>query len=97
MGNIEIKPVTVQDAKFLFQLMNNPSVMKALNEVPTEKRDWEEAVSSWNEDADEEGYIVFSSGQPVGWFAVNGLLADSHTAFLKMAALMPAHQLVRMW
>ncbi len=92
MENIEIKPVTVQDAEFLFRLMNDPSVMKALNEVPTEKRDWEEAVSSWNEDADEEGYIVFSSGQPVGWFAVNGLLADGHTAFLKMAALMPAHQ-----
>lgn len=81
MEGIEIRSVSAGDAEFLFQLMNEPAVMKALNEVPTEKRDWEEAVSAWAEDADEEGYIVFSSGQPVGWFAVNGLLASDHTAF----------------
>lgn len=92
MDTIEIRKVASQDAEFLFRLMNDPSVMKALNEVPTEKQDWEEAVSAWAEDADEEGYIVFSSGQPVGWFAVNGLLAGGHTAFLKMAALMPTCQ-----
>lgn len=92
MGHIEIRSVSAGDAEFLFQLMNEPTVMKALNEVPTEKRDWEEAVSAWSEDADEEGYIVLSRGQPIGWFAVNGLLADDHIAFLKMAALMPAYQ-----
>lgn len=92
MERIEIRSVSAGDAEFLCQLMNEPAVMKALNEIPTEKRDWEEAVSAWSEDADEEGYIVFSSGRPIGWFAVNGLLADDHTAFLKMAALMPAYQ-----
>ena len=92
MEDIEIRSVSAGDAEFLLQLMNEPAVMKALNEVPTEKRDWEEAVSAWSEDADEEGYIVLSSGRPIGWFAVNGLLADDHTAFLKMAALMPAYQ-----
>ena len=92
MGHIEIRSVSDDDAEFLFQLMNEPTVMKDLNEVPTKKQDWEEAVSAWSEDADEEGYIVLSSGRPIGWFAVNGLLADDHTAFLKMAALMPAYQ-----
>lgn len=92
MKHVEIRSVSAGDAEFLFQLMNEPAVMKALNEVPTEKRVWEDAVSAWSEDADEEGYIVFSSGRPIGWFAVNGLLADDHTAFLKMAALMPAYQ-----
>lgn len=92
MERIEIRSVSAGDAEFLFHLMNEPTVMKALNEVPTEKRDWEEAVSAWSEDADEEGYIVCSSGRPIGWLAVNGLLADDHTAFLKMAALMPAYQ-----
>ncbi|MDE7220341.1 MAG: GNAT family N-acetyltransferase [Oscillospiraceae bacterium] len=92
MEHIEIRSVSAGDAEFLFQLMNEPTVMKALNEVPTEKRDWEEAVSAWSEDADEEGYIVLRSGQPAGWFAVNGLLADDHTAFLKMAVLLPAYQ-----
>lgn len=91
-AQIEIKRVSAGDAEFLFRLMNEPSVMKTLNEVPTAKVDWEEAVSAWNEDADEEGYIIFSGAQPIGWFAVNGLLADNHTAFLKMAALMPAYQ-----
>lgn len=92
MEHIEIRRVSAGDADFLFQLMNEPAVMKALHEVPTEKRDWEEAVSAWSEDVDEEGYIVFSGGRPIGWFAVNGLLADDCTAFLKMAALMPACQ-----
>lgn len=92
MGHIEIRSVSDDDAEFLFQLMNEPTVMKDLNEVPTKKQDWEEAVSAWSEDADEEGYIVLSSGRPIGWFAVNGLLADDHTAFLKIAALMPAYQ-----
>lgn len=48
MEGIEIRSVSAGDAEFLFQLMNEPAVMKALNEVPTEKRDWEEAISAWS-------------------------------------------------
>lgn len=90
--HIAIKKVSADDAGFLFQLMNEPAVMRALNEVPTAARDWEEAVLAWREDADEEGYIIFSGEKPIGWFAVNGLLAGYRTAFLKMAALLPAYQ-----
>ena len=92
MEHIEIRNVTVQDAEFLFRLMNDPPVLRALHEVPTQRTDWEAAVSAWDEDPDEEGYIIFSGGQPAGWFAVNGLLADDQTAFLKMAVLLPSHQ-----
>ena len=51
-----------------------------------------EAISAWQEDADEAGYLVLRDNVPIGWFAVNGLLAGDGTAFLKMAVLLPAWQ-----
>lgn len=90
--NIKIKEVTANDAGFLFQLMNNPAILKVLNEVPAEKSDWIEAVCAWKEDEDEAGYIIFDGAVPIGWFAVNGLLTDGKQAFLKMAVLLPAYQ-----
>ena len=88
----EIRKVTADDSDFLFCLMNEPSVMKALNEVSTQRSDWEDAISAWSADADEEDYIILSGGQPIGWFAVNGLLSENGTVFLKMAALLPEYQ-----
>ncbi|MBD5161061.1 MAG: GNAT family N-acetyltransferase [Oscillibacter sp.] len=90
--NITIKEVTAPDAEFLSRLMNDPSVMKALHEPPTQKSDWMEAVRAWKEDDDEAGYIIFDGAVPIGWFAVNGLLTDGRKAFLKMAVLLPAYQ-----
>lgn len=92
MENIRIEKVTTNDAGFLFQLMNEPSVISVLHEVPTQISDWQEAVLAWLEDADEKGYIVFIGSTPVGWFAVNGLLAEDHSAFLKIAVLLPSWQ-----
>ena len=92
MEHIEIREVTAGDAGFLFRLMNDPVVLKALHEVPTRPSDWEEAVAAWLADEDEQGYIIFDRDTPVGWFAVNGLLAEDRTAFLKMAVLLPAYQ-----
>ena len=92
MENIKIKEVLADDAGFLFQLMNDPAILKALNEVPTEKNDWIEAIRAWQEDEDEAGYIIFDGAVPIGWYAVNGLLADGQEAFLKMAVLLPAYQ-----
>lgn len=90
--NIKIEEVTANDSEFLFQLMNDPAILKALNEVPTGKSDWIEAVCAWKEDEDEAGYIIFDGAVPIGWFAVNGLLTDGRQAFLKMAVLLPAYQ-----
>ena len=44
MENIEIKKVSLQDTKFLFELMNNPLVLARLDEVPTTENDWVNAV-----------------------------------------------------
>lgn len=90
--NIKMEKVTANDAGFLFHLMNDPAILKALNEVPTEKNDWAEAVRAWENDEDEAGYIVFDDAVPIGWFAVNGLLTDGKRAFLKMAVLLPSYQ-----
>ena len=92
MEHIEIREVTTGDVGFLFRLMNDPVVLKALHEVPTRPSDWEEAVAAWLADEDEQGYIIFDREVPVGWFAVNGLLAEDGMAFLKMAVLLPAYQ-----
>lgn len=92
MEHIKIRKVTTGDAGFLLRLMNDPVILKALHEVPTQLRDWEEAVVAWLEDEDEQGYIILDQDTPVGWFAVNGLLAEDRTAFLKMAVLLPAYQ-----
>lgn len=90
--NIKIKEVSTTDAEFLCRLMNDPSVMKNLHELPMQKSDWMEAVRAWKEDEDEAGYIIFDGAVPIGWFAVNGLLTDGQEAFLKMAVLLPAYQ-----
>ncbi len=92
MENIVIREVTDKDAGFLFQLMNDPLVMSALNEVPTTQHDWEEAILLWQSDADEEGYIIFEDEKPIGWFALNNLMAENNEVFLKMAALLPEYQ-----
>lgn len=91
MEHITIRGVTASDAGFLLRLMNDPAILKALHEVPTQLSDWEEAAAAWLAD-EEQGYIVFDRDMPVGWFAVNGLLAEDGTAFLKMAVLLPAYQ-----
>ncbi len=92
MRDIIIQEVNAKDAAFLSQLMNDPGVMDALNEVPTTQSDWEEAILLWQSDPDEEGYIVYENEKPVGWFAINNLMAESKEVFLKMAALLPEYQ-----
>ena len=59
-----------------------------------EEAEWQKvaAAKATQEDADEAGYLVLRDNVPIGWFAVNGLLAGDGTAFLKMAVLLPAWQ-----
>ena len=88
----QIRLVDVNDAEFLYQLMNCPSVLESLNEIPTERQDWINAISEWLSDDDEEDYIVFDGSIPVGWLGINGLLGEDRTAYLKMAAFLPGYQ-----
>lgn len=92
MADIELREIREGDGEFLFRLMNEEAVRKALGEPPTLRSDWDQAVEAWREDADEEGYLVWYRGERVGWFAVNGLLAGENGVFLKMAVLLPEYQ-----
>ncbi len=87
-----IKPVSKDDAGFLYELMNCPSVLKALNEVSTVQQDWVEAIHEWDSDEDEEDYIVFVDKIPIGWLGINGLLDEDKKVYLKMAAFLPDYQ-----
>lgn len=87
-----IRPVGEGDAEFLYRLMNDPAVLEALNEVPTEPQDWTEAIREWLRDGDEEDYIVCDGETPVGWLGINGLQGEDGSAYLKMAAFLPEYQ-----
>ncbi len=91
-AGVHIRPVSEEDAGFLNALMNYPSVLQALNEVPTELRDWTCAIGEWIRDDDEEDYIILDGNMPIGWLGVNGLLNENHSAYLKMAAVRPEYQ-----
>ena len=90
--NIHIRPVNEKDAAFLSSLMNCPSVLQVLNEVPSELRDWMGAIKEWLNDDDEEDFIVVHRNISIGWLGVNGLLNEDRKAYLKMAVLLTDHQ-----
>ncbi|MDO5397708.1 MAG: GNAT family N-acetyltransferase [bacterium] len=92
MRKIEIKKVTQDDADFLYMLMNDKTILNRLNEAPTSKEDWIKAVLSWENDADEDGYIVWMDDKQIGWFAFNGLQSTNKIAYLKMAVILPKYQ-----
>ena len=91
-GNIHIRPVNETDAVFLNTLMNDPSVLQALNEAPSGLSDWTGAIREWLDDKDEEDLIVVYGSTSIGWLGVNGLLNEDKKAYLKMAALLPDYQ-----
>lgn len=92
MEEFTITEVTLQDADFLFKLMNHPLILDRLNEIPTTNQDWVDAVLSWENDPDENGYIIWKDEKQIGWFAFNGLLSDDRVPYLKMAVLLPEYQ-----
>ena len=89
---LQIRPVKESDAEFLYQLMNCPSLLERLNEVPTTRQDWTDAISEWLKDEDEEDYIVLTGDTSMGWLGVNGLRGGDGIAYLKMAAFLPEYQ-----
>lgn len=91
MDIIEIKNVEHSDAVFLFQLMNDTQIMKALNEPPTSREDWVQAVNCWESD-DELDFIIWNNGKQIGWFAFNGVQSPNKTVYLKMAVILPRYK-----
>ena len=90
--NIRIQNVCKDDAEFLHRIMNDKSILDALDEVPTQLNDWVDAISAWNCDSDEEDYIILDENIPIGWLGVNGLLSEDKIAYIKMIGLFPQYQ-----
>lgn len=92
MKNIKIIAVNKGDAEFLQELMNNESIMTVLNEVPTTVEVWSDAIIEWEQDIDEEDFIIFYESTPIGWMGVNGLSTVEKKAYIKVIALLPNYQ-----
>ena len=92
MNNIKINKVKKSDAQFLHDLMNNESIMAVLNEVPTAINVWTDAIMEWEQDPDEEDYIIFDELVPIGWLGLNGLSSEDKKAYIKVIALIPSYQ-----
>lgn len=89
MNNINLRAVSDTDAEFLCTVMNTDTILKALNELPTQLADWVDAINAWRSDDDEEDYIIVSSETPIGWIGINGLSSTEKTAYLKLIAILP--------
>lgn len=88
MNKIELKIVSEMDASFLHSVMNVNAILDALNEVPTQLNDWNDAIKEWNADDDEEDFIIKYDDTPVGWIGINGLVSDNKTAYIKMIVIL---------
>lgn len=91
MNDISLRMVSKDDASFLFSIMNMDVILDSLNEIPTQLCDWEDAISAWEQDDDEEDYIICKGETPIGWLGVNGLASADSIAYLKIAALLPGY------
>ena len=90
--NIRIQNVCKDDAEFLYRIMNDQSILDALDEIPSRLEDWVDAISAWSDDPDEEDYMIFDEKTPVGWVGINGLCSENQTAYIKMIGLLPQYQ-----
>ncbi|MEG0766794.1 MAG: GNAT family N-acetyltransferase, partial [Clostridia bacterium] len=91
MRKIQLQPLTAQDIPVLHALLNEPTIMDALHMRPTTATLWQDAFAAWENDADEENYLITSDHQPVGWMRLNGL-SDKPDAWLSMLAVGTAYQ-----
>lgn len=89
MDSIKLRIVDDNDAQFLYSIMNDNTILGALNEVPTQLCDWEDAIREWNIDDDEEDYIICDGETPIGWLGINGLSSTDKIAYLKIAVIFP--------
>jgi ribosomal protein S18 acetylase RimI-like enzyme len=92
MKTISIREIEEKDAEFIFGLMNTESILKSLNEVTTSLDIWKSAITEWNNDADEEDYIIYDNNTPIGWLGVNNLSSRDKQVFIKMIAILPHKQ-----
>lgn len=90
MPQIFVWSVVADNAAFLHRLMNEPTVLAVLHELPTSLSCWKKAIPEWDADLDEENYMICLDEQPIGWIGVNGLASE--TAYIKMLVLLPEYR-----
>ncbi len=90
--NIRMQSVRPEDAEFLYRIMNDQAIRDALDETPTQPGDWVDAIAAWEDDPDEEVYIILDENTPVGWLGINGLASEGKVAYIKMIGLFPQYQ-----
>ena len=91
MENISIREVEGKDADFLFNLMNNESILNSLNEIPSSLDNWQRAITEWNKEH-EEHHIIFDNNIPIGWLGINNLSSQDKQAWIKIIAILPRKQ-----
>lgn len=89
MNKVKLRTVSDTDAQFLAFIMNNDTVLNALNELPTQPEDWAAAIQEWSKDNDEEDYIICHGETPIGWLGINNLESADQVAYLKLVAILP--------
>ena len=87
---ITLKAMEKKDIPFLSELLNLPLIRQTLHMGATTVQDWDAACADWESDPDEENYIIWLGGVPVGWLSVNGLM-DGETAWIKELVIHPEH------
>lgn len=88
---IKLKPITIEDAEFIFNISNNQELMNILCETTTSFEFWKETIKIWNEDTDEKDFIIIrnSDNKYIGWLAVNGLDNSDKSVWLKIICIYP--------
>ena len=92
MENIEIHKVTANDAEVLHKLMNDEHIIDRLSETETGIDIWISAIKEWENDHDEEDYIIYNNNIAIGWLGINNLLSADKQAYIKMIVLLPEYQ-----
>ena len=92
VNNLELKEVMEREYEFLYELMNNESIMKRLNETCTSLEDWKSAILYWKNDSDEENYIIYNNNKPIGWIGINNLDSSDREVYIKILAILPENQ-----
>ncbi len=90
-SRILLRPVSQEDASFLWKVANDPSLREILCDGPSDIGVWRDAIDMWRKDPDEEVLVIVRCGDdtPMGWVGVNGLLSGDRVSWVKMIALLP--------
>lgn len=91
MSQFQVTPMKKDHVPFLYKLLNTPEIMDALHMGKTTADTWQEAFAAWEQDTDEENYIIEEGAAPVGWLSLNGLNSGT-TAWIKMLVVHPSFQ-----